>query len=188
MGIIEIVSSILALLGVWLTMRRNMLCWAVYIVSTILFGIVTFHSKLYADTILQVIYLFASLYGTWAWWKNKNANDLIIRGIGITSLKEWLIGIVFTIGLGAATGLFLHHHSNADIPYIDSSCFALSVLGQILQARKKIENWIIWVIADTAYAAVYFYKELYSFGILFIIMTIMAIAGYFSWKKELSAQ
>lgn len=187
MSIIEIVSSVLALLGVWLTMRRNMLCWAVYIVSTILFGIVTFHSKLYADTILQVIYLFASLYGVWSWWRYKGKDDLIIKGIDITSIKEWTIGIIFTIVLGAASGLFLHHHSNADIPYIDSSCFALSVLGQILQARKKIENWIIWVIADTAYAAVYFYKELYIFCGLFIIMTIMAIAGYYSWKKELRA-
>jgi len=187
MSIIEIVSSVLALLGVWLTMRRNMLCWAAYIVSTVLFGIVTFHSKLYADTILQVVYLFASFYGVWSWWKYKGKNDLIIRGIGITSPKEWLIGIAFTIGLGAVTGLFLHHHSDAAIPYIDSSCFAVSVLGQILQARKKIENWIIWVIADTAYAAVYFYKELYIFGGLFIIMTIMAIVGYYSWKKELHA-
>ena len=50
-------------------------------------------------------------------------------------------------------------------------------------ARKKIENWLVWIVVDAFAAGLYFYKGLYPTTILFIIYTIMAVVGYYQWKK-----
>lgn len=185
MTTIELVSSILALLGVWFTIRRSVLCWPSFIVSTILFAVVTIEAKLYADTLLQVIYLGASVYGAWQWWQQRDGDTFTVKEIETMSAREWLIASGVMTMLSAVTGGVLLFFSDASLPVIDSLCFAASVLGQILQAKKKLESWIVWIIADTAYACVYVYKELYIFGILFLILIAMAASGYITWKKEL---
>ena len=185
MTIVELISSLLALLGVWFTIRRSVLCWPSFIVSTILFAFVTLQAKLYADTLLQGIYLVASVYGAWKWWQQREGNTFTVKQIETMSLREWIIACSLMIILSGVTGAILLYFSDASIPIIDSLCFAASVLGQMLQAKKKIENWIIWIVADTAYTSVYIYKELYIFGILFLILTAMAVSGYITWKREL---
>lgn len=181
----ELISSIFALIGVWLTIRRSVWCWAALSVSTILFGIVTFRGKLYADTILQVIYLGASLYGAWQWrrhtWISQSTAESEISAL---NLQGWIWSIAMTFVLGIVLGYGLDIYSDADIPYYDSLCFAGSVTAQILQAKKKIENWLWWIIADTAYCGIYLYKGYYSFVILFLILTVMAAIGYRSWKQS----
>ncbi len=185
LSIEEVISSILALVGVWLTIRRSMWCWAALSASTILFGIVTYRGKLYADTALQVIYLAASLYGAWQWWHSQSMSK---PGRGITTLNTqgWGIALLSTVSMGALVGIFLDTYSDADIPYYDSLCFAMSVTAQILQAKKKIENWLWWIIADSAYCLIYWFKGYYSFVILFIILTVMAYLGYREWKQQSS--
>jgi len=180
----ELISSLFALIGVWLTIRRSAWCWAALSVSTILFGIVTLRGKLYADTMLQVIYLTASLYGAWQWRRQALLPESTAEfEISTLNLQGWIWSIIATFVLGFGLGYGLDFYSDADIPYYDSLCFAGSVTAQILQAKKKIENWLWWIIADTAYCLIYWYKGYYSFVILFIILTVMAVIGYRSWQQ-----
>ncbi len=182
----EVISSVLALVGVWLTIRRSMWCWAALGISTILFGIVTLRGKLYADTALQVIYLATCIYGAWQWWRQSHTAASHESEITALTPHYRFIAIVFTLCAGALVGLFLDIYSDADIPYYDSLCFAMSVTAQILQAKKKIDNWLWWIMADSAYCLIYWYKGYYSFVILFIILTAMAYLGYREWKQQLS--
>ena len=55
-----------------------------------------------------------------------------------------------------------------------------------LLTKKKIENWLVWIVVDAFAAGLYFYKELYPTAILFVVYTIMAFAGYFQWKKSIN--
>ena len=69
--------------------------------------------------------------------------------------------------------------------FLDSITTALSLTGMLLLARRKLENWIYWIIADIIYIPLYIYKELYPTSLQFFIFLILAILGYRNWKKEL---
>ena len=52
-------------------------------------------------------------------------------------------------------------------------------------ARKKIENWLIWIVVDAVSIGIYIYKELYPTAILFTFLTILAAVGYKKWKADM---
>jgi nicotinamide mononucleotide transporter len=63
----------------------------------------------------------------------------------------------------------------------------MSLLAQWMIAKKKIENWIIWIIADLIYVGMYIYKDLYLTAFLYFIFILLAIKGYFDWKISLNS-
>ena len=75
--------------------------------------------------------------------------------------------------------------TDSDVVFLDSITTALSLTGMLLLARRKLENWIYWIIADIIYIPLYMYKELYPTSLQFFIFLILAILGYRNWKKEL---
>jgi len=79
----------------------------------------------------------------------------------------------------------LANYTDSPLPKADSFTTALSIVATWMLARKMIENWILWVIVDGVSAGLYFYKELYPTAILFVIYTIMAVVGYWQWRKSI---
>ncbi len=60
-----------------------------------------------------------------------------------------------------------------------------AILGMWLMAQKKLENWIAWIITDIISVPLYFYKGLVLTSFQFLIFTVLAFAGYITWKKSL---
>jgi len=58
-------------------------------------------------------------------------------------------------------------------------------VGMWLMARKKIENWIYWIIGDVISVPLYFYKGLTLTSFQYLLFTIIAVYGYIAWKKSL---
>jgi nicotinamide mononucleotide transporter len=85
-------------------------------------------------------------------------------------------------------GYLLDNYTNADLSYIDSATTGVSLIGYWLMAKKYIENWIVWLVVDTAYVGMYYYKELYLFSGMFFLFLILAAYGYLVWKKSLTLQ
>ena len=75
--------------------------------------------------------------------------------------------------------------TDSDVVFLDSITTALSLTGMLLLARRKLENWIYWIIADIIYIPLYIHKELYPTSLQFFIFLFLAILGYRNWKKEL---
>ena len=70
--------------------------------------------------------------------------------------------------------------------YVDNLTTAIFFVGMWLMAKRKIENWIFWIIGDIISIPLYFYKGLTFTSLQYIIFTLIAIAGYYSWKKILN--
>ena len=70
--------------------------------------------------------------------------------------------------------------------YIDNITTAIFFVGMWLMAKRKIENWIFWIIGDVISVPLYFYKGLTFTSLQYFIFTIIAISGYYSWKKILN--
>ena len=88
---------------------------------------------------------------------------------------------------GVVLGFILKNYSNASFPWIDSMATSASFLAQYLIAKKKIENWIIWIIVNVVYIFVYLQKDLSLYAILYCVYLFLAIQGYYQWRKQLKS-
>lgn len=79
----------------------------------------------------------------------------------------------------------MHCFTNSDVPWIDSLATALSFVATWMLARKKIENWLFWIVADVLSIGLYWYKAMYPTLALFIVLVVLAFVGYFRWRKDL---
>ena len=75
---------------------------------------------------------------------------------------------------------------NSITAYIDNLTTAIFFVGMWLMAKRKIENWIFWIIGDVISVPLYYYKGLTFTSLQYLIFTFIAIAGYYSWKKILN--
>lgn len=180
---IEIVGAILSLIYLYLSIKQKLSLWFFGIISSLFYIVIFFQTKFYADMSLQFYYVVISIYG-WINWKH--ADDLAGKEMPAAQLTKRLF-----VNLCMATGLIyiiyyfiLSRFTDSTIPKADSVVGALSIVGTWMLARKLIENWIVWIVADGLCVGLYFYKGLYPTAILFIIYTLMAAVGYWEWKKS----
>lgn len=181
---VEIAGAVLSLLYLYLSIREKSALWIFGFISSLLYIFVFFESKLYADMSLNFYYLGVSIYG-WINWHRK-IGQFKDSGLHITRIsgKQQILSYLFgTIFVYLAYYLVLELLTDSTIPVADSVVGALSVIATWMLARKKIENWLVWIVVDAFAAGLYLYKGLYPTTILFIIYTIMAVVGYYQWKK-----
>ena len=178
---LEITGFITGVLGVWLTIRRSILCFPIGIINVLIYAYL-FQSenvRLYADALLQIIYLILLVYGWMVWDRSKNEKEEI-RTVSILLAKKLvIIGVLSTIALG----VFLSLYTNASLPYLDAILTIISLIAQWMIAKKMIENWLLWIVVNTIYIPLYVYKGLAFTSILYLLFLILAINGWYNWKK-----
>ncbi|NLN94859.1 MAG: nicotinamide mononucleotide transporter [Bacteroidales bacterium] len=185
---LEIVAVIFGLLSVWYARKANILVYPTGIISVLIYVYICFNAMLYADMGINFFYFITSVYGWYNWLRKKN-DEKIVR-ITWNSKKEQWAGIVFTvISYFAIFGLIWIFkkddtaYINSYIPYIDSFTTSVFLVGMILMARKKVENWIYWIIGDIVSVPLYFSKGLVFTSFQYFVFLILAVLGYIEWKK-----
>jgi nicotinamide mononucleotide transporter len=184
MSLLEIIGFILTIIGVILASNQTIFTWVISVFSPVIYVVVFYNSKLYADALLQIFFILLAIYGYFK-WKNKQL-------ISKSSVRNWLPGEVY---FGSAFVLiatilfyfFLKIFTNSDVPLADGFLTSLSILATFYTAKKIIQNWLIWIIADVLYTVLFFYKELYITALLYLILVVLAIYGLIQWKKQIQA-
>lgn len=187
MGWLQWLATLFGIAYVVLAAKENVWCWPVGLVSVGLafFVYINPNVKLYSDAILQVFYAGMSVYGWWTWTRNGTENEMESNPV-IISIWPWqkhLIALGSGIVLAGLLGL-MWSQLGAALPYIDAMTSAFSVIATFMVTRKILENWLYWIVIDTVCIFVYIHRELYLFAILFLIYAIVAVIGYFSWRRE----
>ena len=77
--------------------------------------------------------------------------------------------------------------TDTDVPHADGFLTAGSLVGQFLLSRKKLENWIAWIIVDVLYVWLYLHKGLTLTAVLYAFFVVMAIIGLLAWRKSAPA-
>jgi len=186
-SVIESIATVLALICLYFTIKQKVYLWIFGIASSALLMFVLGKSKIYANMLLQLYYVIISVYGWIAWSKKKDDKNQILR-ITLTSFRVWLIlGFVFGI-IFASTYYILRFYTDTDVPILDSFTTALSIIATYMLARKHLEHWILWIVVDAISLCLYGYKERYQLFFLFMVYTISAFYGYFSWRKQYQKQ
>lgn len=177
---IEIIGTLFGIAGVWLTVKKNIWCFPTGIINVVLYAILFYQCKLYADASLQVVYIILLIYG-WIQWNRSNVDEKFVAGRldARLSFALVMIGIVLTIMIGS----IFKTYTDASLPYLDSALASASLIAQWLIAKRKIENWLVWIVADVVYVGMYIYKHLFFTTFLYAIFIILALTGWREWKK-----
>jgi nicotinamide mononucleotide transporter len=185
---IELLGAILGILYIFFSIRQSIFTWPTGLLTSVLYTIVFFQSKFYADMGLQVYYVVISIYGWYYWLKGTNSEKGKSVPVRELSNKLWLILGIVGIIIYIILVYILINFTDSDVPYMDSLTTALSIIATWMLAKKYIEQWLIWIFVDAVSSGLYVYKNLWPTVILFIVYTIMAVLGYLEWKKDLKPQ
>jgi len=177
---LELAANIMTALCIFLAGRNNIHTWWTGIVSSALFGVLFFNNQLYADATLQVFFLITGVIG-WIGWNAKNDNGVL--KITNTPSDQLVTYLVSAILVAVAYGMLLHKFTDAYAPFVDSVVLTMSVVGQFMLMRKRIESWGIWLIVNTISVPLFWSRELYLTSILYGFFWINAIVSYFQWRK-----
>jgi len=181
---IEIVGVILSLIYLYLSIGQKISLWIFGFLSSAFYIVVFFQTKFYADMSLQFYYLVISVYGWFNWKHGKPGNGSELPATK-TSKRLILQLAIASVVIYLIYYLALAKFTDSTIPKADSLVGMLSVIGTWMLARKLIENWLVWIVADGIATGLFFYKGLYPTAVLFIIYTAMAVVGYIQWKKTM---
>ena len=177
---LERAGAITAILGIWLTTRRLLICWPVTLVSIFLYMVVFYRAGLYSDALLQVFFVAFTFYGWWHWWRGVRQEGTVRvvplpRSSLITAI---LLGIPGSFVLGT-----LARHLHAALPYLDAVLMSYSLIASWWGARKHIANWWLWIIVDLVYIGEYIYKDLWITAVLYAGLVGLAILGLREWRR-----
>lgn len=183
--IIEVIAVIFGIASVWYAKKENILVFPTGIISTILFVYLCYIFTLYGDLTINIYYTLMSVYGWYMWKYSNNEKELAVTK---SSLKDWTkAGLIFLTTVIFVICVYLYFNRFDRITdYIDTITTGIFFAGMWLMANKKIENWILWIIADLISIPLYFVKGLGFTGLQFIIFLILAVQGYNAWKKSLN--
>jgi len=185
LSMLEVLGVLFGLLSVWFAKKENILVFPTGIVSVLIYVYLCFNTRLYADMAINAYYFIMSVYG-WHYWSRKDSsrNETPITR---NSKKEWFISIVILVISFIVLSLVLVHFTDSDVPIIDAITTSIFIVGMQLMAKKKIENWLAWIVGDFISIPLYFYKGLTLTSFQFIIFLIIAVLGYLSWNKSLKS-
>ncbi|MDE5408957.1 nicotinamide riboside transporter PnuC [Acinetobacter baumannii] len=181
MSPLEIFAVLISLIGVGLTVIRNMWCWLFNFFAFVLYAYLFYEFKLYGETILQFFFMVVNFYGFYYWLKGKQQDhDIRIEPIAVqTAIIQMIIAAVG----GLVFGFVLKNFTDATVPMLDSQLAAFSLLATYWTSRKHIATWILWVFVDIVYVGMFIYKDLFLTSALYAAFVLMAAYGWYQWEK-----
>jgi len=178
----EIVAAALAITYLILAMQQNILCWAAWIISSIMYLFVMFSAGLYMESGLQIFYIVMGIYG-WIQWNNRSSkNNLTVSTWPIINHIYILLILIFLVTF---SGLILSNLTEAVSPYIDAFTTWGAIIATYMVAKKILENWYYWFVVDFVSVFLFLSRELYTTALLFSIYIILVIFGFIAWRKSM---
>ena len=181
MSPLEIFAVIISLMGVTLTVLRNMWCWLFNFIAFVLYTYLFYEFKLYGETILQFFFMGVNLYGFFYWLKGKEQEKFI--RIEPIPPRNVMMHMLFAAVGGLLFGLTLKHFTDAALPMLDSQLAAFSLLATYWTSRKHIATWVLWVFVDIIYVGMFIYKDLFLTACLYAAFVGLAILGWWQWLR-----
>lgn len=170
---LEFIAVIVSFIGVALGITGKRITWPWWALSSVLYGVLFFQYELYASAALQIVFIIAAITG-WFGWGPSGAKPSALKN----SYRAYVLVAIISATLALAP---LLKSWGAASTYADAILFFGSLAAQILMVYEKFENWIIWLIVDLGYVALYASQGLLFTSILYVTFTILAAMGWSKW-------
>jgi nicotinamide mononucleotide transporter len=179
---LETVAVALSIAYLILAMKENSLCWYCAFVSTAIYVVIFGDVSLYMESALNGYYMAMAIYGWYQWQRGGSANQGVALSIWSTRQHFMAIGLILLSTV--ISGYLLTVTTEAKLPYIDSFTTWASVVTTVMVARKVLENWLYWIVINSVSIFLYIDRELYQTAAMFVVYLVLAIIGYFTWRKN----
>lgn len=181
---IEILAFALGIVNVTLVVRRSVWNYPFGIAMVCLYAVVFAEAKLYSDVILQGFFVVVNGYG-WVKWARarEETGEIAVERMTPAARAQCVAGCLIA---SAAWGTLMHRHTDAAMPWWDAGIAVFSIAAQILLARRRIENWVLWIAVDIAAIGLYAAKGLWLATLLYATFLLLSIWGLADWSRSLA--
>lgn len=188
---LEFTATVFTLLCVGLLALANIFNWVMGMIGVSLFAVLFYQTQLYSDMFLQVFFFMMNAYGLYKWLSDPDfkSQHIVTRWAPISQIIRYVILIVIGTFL---MGLFMANIQNllpslfpnaASFPYLDSFVAVMSIGATFWQIKKKINQWLLWIILDVVAIIIYYIKNIPFVSLLYVIFLVISIKGLFNWIK-----
>jgi nicotinamide mononucleotide transporter len=181
--LLELLAAVTGAISVWLGVRQHIWSWPTGIVNVLLYTIVFWQAKLYADMGLQVMYAVLAIYG-WYQWLYGGEGRTTLRVTRTTPRLTALLTLIAATA-SALLGALLHRGTDAALPYMDSFLSSTSLVAQWMMTKKLLENWLVWIGVDVLYVGMFLFKGLYLTAGLYAVFLALAVKGFVDWRRSI---
>lgn len=182
---LEITAVVFGFLSVWYAKKNHIWVFPTGLISTSIFVYLLWKWILLGDMMINAYYFVMSVYGWYVWTRKTNDQATPISQTNTkekrTSFVIFIITLVFVYIVYQSAGKW-----TSLTAYVDTVTTAIFFVGMWLMARRKIENWIFWIVGDIISVPLYFHKGLTFTSLQYLIFTIIAIYGFLAWKHVLT--
>ncbi len=187
---VELAGFVLSLAMVYCNIKEVHWGWALAILSSAIYGLVFWNSQLYGEASLQVMFVLTSFWGWRQWRLAKRNAQLDVTGapasssISTLAPNELQKAVMATLLSWPALTYFLHRYTDSDVALWDGLVTALSLMAQYLLAKKKIENWWVWLIVNVITVGLMMVKSLWLTALLYGLFAVLSYVGLKAWQKK----
>lgn len=195
MSYLEFFGTVAGAIAVWISAKANVWSWPIGIINVVLLFFLFYQVQLYPDMFLQVFFFITNLLGWWRWLHPKLGEEdkkLELKVSYLTtpwrfiSIASIVVGTII-MGTAAANlnqwlpSLF---SKPSAFPYLDSFVTITSIVAQYWMLHKKVECWLLWIVADVVATYLYFAKEIKFLGLEYLAFCFIAAFGFWNWSRE----
>lgn len=180
---LEFVAVVFGILSVIYSRAENILVYPTGLINTTLYIYLSVQAGLYAEASVNGYYTIMSVAG-WIWWTQKGGDGGRLRISG-SSATDWRNALLFFGIFWIVLWWLLSHFTDSSVPIADAFAAASAYTGMWLMARKKLENWIWWIITNIASIPLYFSKGFVFTSFQYLVFLALAILGYVEWRRKL---
>ncbi|MDT0620174.1 nicotinamide riboside transporter PnuC [Croceitalea vernalis] len=184
--VLESISVFFALLSVWFSKRENILVYPTGIIATAIAVYILLVYGLLGDMLINAYYFVMSMFGWYIWTRKVDDTHFIPITVINQKDKKWGVFLFFGAILLVVIVYIIFDKFDNWTAYVDTFTTAIFFVGMWLMAKKKLENWIFWILGDLISVPLYLYKGLVFSSFQYLLFTIIAIYGYQAWKKNLN--
>lgn len=191
MSYLEFFGTLLNIWCVWLVAKKNIWNWPIGIIATVLFLVLFYQIRLYADFFEQIYFLITGFLGWWI-WKGGTKEEGNVSKISICSKRERFFYLLVIVGMTLIVGHLMknihlilpaYFPEPASWVYVDTFTTVVSFVATYLLIVKKVEAWILWILVDIIGIWLYFVKEVRFISFLYLIFLVLATKGLIDWYK-----
>jgi nicotinamide mononucleotide transporter len=195
MSYLEFFGTIFTGLSVYLAAKNKVSTWPIGVIGIIFYGFLFFQIQLYSDFIEQIYYFVIGFWGWWVWTHPKNDTDRdgdkqqkIEYSPTKTNYAFGILIALMSIGLGYFISKVHLIYPQlfpipASFPYLDAFTTVMSFVANIYLAKRRIENWYLWIIVDVIGVGLYYQKGVFFLSLLYLLFLINAFAGLYKWIR-----
>jgi nicotinamide mononucleotide transporter len=180
MSVLEWIAVLFGVAYVVLAAKESLWAWFFAFWGTLIYTILFWEGSLISSFLLNIYYMVMAIYGFILWGKKSSQDEVHIHRIGYKN--AFLLFIGFGL-LSLVLGYLFGRYFAANEPYLDAFVFTLSLVATYMMAQKMLENWLFWIVVDSAGIVLYYKSGYYPTVVLFSLYVALGVYGYLQWKR-----